>query len=80
MPDKLYKVSNETIPLIERPMSMQSVVDSINSPDITYAKVQRAVKQGCIPSYTLQNNRPLIRICDVFESMGIYVEGVSDGY
>lgn len=66
----------ETLPLEKRPMSMQAVVDAIQSPDITYPKLQRAVRAGLIRHFTLQNNRKLVRICDVFAAMG--VEGGND--
>ncbi len=61
----------EVLPLEKRPMSIQTVVDCIASPDITYPKLQRAVKAGLVKSTTLQNGRKLIRICDVFKAMGI---------
>lgn len=61
----------EKLPLEKRPMAIQSIVEAIGSPDITYPKLQRAVKAGLIPSSTLQNGRKLIRICDVFKAMGI---------
>ncbi len=61
----------EKIPLEKRPMSIQSAVEAIGSPDITYSKLQRAVKAGVIPFCTLQNRRTLVRICDVFKALKI---------
>lgn len=60
----------EKLPLEKRPMSIRSAVETIASPDITYAKLQRAVKQGLIPSYTLLNGRKLVRICDILAAIG----------
>jgi hypothetical protein len=63
--------TTEKLPLERRPMSIQSVVDAIDSPDLTYPKLQRAVLAGLVPFSTLQNGRKLVRICDVFKAMGI---------
>lgn len=62
----------EKLPLERRPMSMKSVVEAIGSPDITYAKIQRAVKAGKIKSGPLDNGKRMIRICDVLEAMGFW--------
>ena len=64
----------EKLPLHQRPMCIQSIVNVIGSPDVTYTKVQRAIKAGLIKSYTLDNTRRLTRICDVFEAMGIQIK------
>ncbi|MBN8544258.1 MAG: hypothetical protein J0M34_08350 [Alphaproteobacteria bacterium] len=65
------QTSIERLPLEKRPMCIQAVVDAIGSPDITYPKLQRAVKDGLVKFSTLQNGRKLVRICDVFKAMGI---------
>lgn len=69
--DETEALSSEKIPLEKRPMCMQAVVDAIGSPDITYPKLQRAVKKGFVPHFKLLNKKKLVRICDVFSAMGI---------
>ena len=48
---------------------LRTFKDAADSLGIPYFKIQRAARQGLIPTYSLLNSRKYVKLCDILEKM-----------
>lgn len=57
---------DNTIDLVDRLLTLKQAAELTGLP---YFKIQRAVKNGMLPSYKLFNNRKYVKLRDIHEVM-----------